>query len=81
MSPTFAAYFFIIVGLALVGFRRRWAEHVARSQGKLWGRWGTTDTAMLRFLAVVLGAFFVLLGVATLLWPVAQGADGCPPAC
>ena len=70
MGPTLSSYLSIAVGLTLIAFRARWAERVAVSQRKFWGRSGTTDVALLRFLAVVLGALLIAFGIATIVWPI-----------
>lgn len=57
----------IIVGFALIAFRRPFARMVIDSQNKAWGfKFGARDKRVSEFVSVVVGLGFVVLGLLSL---------------
>lgn len=57
----------ILVGILLVLFRKRWADHVIRFQQRVW-RWKTTeiDVKRARWAAIIGGVLFIVGGILAL---------------
>lgn len=60
----------VVIGIALITFRKPFANSVVAWQNKVWGfHEGEREREIDRFVAVVVGAGFIVFGVATMLWP------------